>query len=69
MNADQTKPVLRLLPIPATAENLAEVWRQLTGKEPTAGGMERFRKAAARVNARAGAAPGKAPEKEGKGEG
>jgi hypothetical protein len=52
MTADQPKPALHLLPKPLTAANLAELWRRLTGREPTTEGWERFRRTAERVNAK-----------------
>jgi hypothetical protein len=52
VTADHEKPVLRLLR-PLTAEDLAELWRKLTGREPTPAGCERFRQTAARVNSKA----------------
>jgi hypothetical protein len=41
---DAPKPTLHLLKPPFTAEGLADFFRRLTGREPTAEGMETFRK-------------------------
>jgi hypothetical protein len=51
MTTDHEKPVLHLLPKPVTAEDVAQLYRQLTGKQATPEEMERFRQTAAKLNA------------------
>jgi hypothetical protein len=43
------KPTLHLLKPPFTAEGLADLFRRLTGREPTPEGMETLRKTCAKL--------------------
>jgi len=51
-DADPPKPTLHLMRPPFTAEKMAEMWRHLTGKEPTPENMEEFRRSAERMAAK-----------------
>jgi len=51
-NDEPAQPTMHLMGPPFTVEKMAEMFRRLTGREPTPEGMEAFRKGCAEIDAK-----------------